>query len=248
MWKTKLGQCIYTSPSGYQVFQNTFYRWLTLGSNALQTVINRRKPQNPILHYLPILTLMARKYPDNCCLLGLGGAGIPHMLGSITPNQWITAVECSEEVIQISKQYFMAGTLSNLEIIHQNAREFVQRNSILFKHLIVDLYDAHNFPKECTTDDFFTACRSCLTEDGFLTVNLANYKEQWTIVQTIKKQFKASIVIPIKQCANLVLIASKNPNKEWFIEQISATKEIKNLSWTKSWGTIGEHKFTRVGY
>ncbi|MBL7478940.1 spermidine synthase [Legionella bononiensis] len=241
MWKTKLGQCIYTSPSGYKVFQNSIYRWLTLGSEALQTVINRRKPQNPILHYLPALTLMARNYPDNCCLFGLGGAGIPHMLKTITPNQSITAVECSEEVIQISKSYFMVNQLPKLEIIHQNASEFVQSTSLLYKHLIVDLYDAHNFPKECTTDNFFISCHNRLTEDGFLAVNLANYKEQWELVQTIKKQFNTAIVIPIKHCANLVLVAAKNPNKEVFIEQINATGEMKNISWTQSWGTLGEY-------
>ena len=241
MWKTNLGKCIYTSPSGYKVVQNAIYRWLTLGSDALQTVINRRIPQNPILHYLPALTLMARYFPDNCCLLGLGGAGIPHMLKAITPNQSITAVECSEEVIQIAKDYFMVNQLPKLEIIHQNASEFVQNCSSLYKHLIVDLYDAHHFPKECTTDNFFISCQNRLTEDGFLAVNLANYKEQWLLVQTMKKHFNASLVIPIKHCANLVLIAAKNPNKELFIEQINATGELKNISWTQSWGTLGEY-------
>ncbi|KTD33662.1 spermidine synthase [Legionella moravica] len=241
MWKTKLARCIYTSPSGYKVFQNPLYRWLTLGSDALQTVINRRRPQNPILHYLNALTIMARNHPDNCCLLGLGGAGIPHMLKVSTPKQSITAVECSEEVIHISKHFFMVNQLSNLEIIHQDANEFLHTNSILYKNLIVDLYDAHHFPKECTTDDFFIFCRNNLTEDGFLAVNLANYKEQWELVQTIKKHFKASIVIPIKNCANLVLITAKSPDKDLFFEQIFATGELKKITWTHSWGTIGEY-------
>lgn len=240
MWKTKLGHCIYTSPSGYKVFQNTFYRWLTLGSNALQTVINRRRPQNPILYYLPALTIMARHYPDNCCLLGLGGAGIPLMLKTITPNQLITAVECNEEVIEISKNYFMTDQLVNLKIIHQNACNFVQEQATQYKHLIIDLYDANHYPQECSTEDFFKNCRNCLTEDGFLAVNLANIKEQWTIVQMIKIQFKATVVIPIRHCANLVLIASKNDNKDLLMEQIIKTGEVKQIFWTKNWGAVAE--------
>lgn len=241
MWKTKLGHCIYTSPSGYKVFQNPLYRWLTLGSTALQTVINRRKPQNPILHYLPALTLMARKYPEHCCLLGLGGAGIPHMLAEITPQQLITAVEYSDEVIEIAKNYFLTDQLTNLKIIHQNACEFIQEQETQYRHLIIDLYDANHYPKECSNEDFFRQCMNCLTDDGFLAVNLANIKEQWTIVQTIKMQFKATVVIPIKHCANIVLIASKNGNKDLLIEQINTTREIKRVYWTKNWGTVAEY-------
>ncbi|WP_298622111.1 hypothetical protein [uncultured Legionella sp.] len=241
MWKTKLGQCIYTSPSGYKVYQNPLYRWLTLGSNALQTVINRRRPQKPILHYLPALTLMARKYPENCCLLGLGGAGIPHMLAALTPQQLITAVEYSEEVIHVAKNYFMTAQLANLKIIHKNACDFVLEPLTQYKHLIIDLYDANHYPKECSTEDFFKNCMNCLTEDGFLAVNLANLKEQWAIVQTIKKHFEAAVVIPIQHCANLVLIASKNNNKNLLIEQMNHTRELKRIFWTNNWGTVAEY-------
>lgn len=105
MWKTKFGKCIYISPSGYKVYQNLLYRWLTLGSEAWQTVINRYIPRRPGLHYLQMLTLMARKYPNDCCLLGLGGAGIAHLLGAQKTIRSIVAVESSEEVIQIAKKF-----------------------------------------------------------------------------------------------------------------------------------------------
>ena len=113
MWQTKMGKCIYTSPSGYKVYQNLFYRWLTLGSDALQTVINRRTPQKPVLYYLPALTLMTRKYPGLTCLLGLGGAGLALMLNKTS----LVAVDNSEEVIEIAKKFFMIEHLKNLTII-----------------------------------------------------------------------------------------------------------------------------------
>ncbi|CAM2988355.1 spermidine synthase [Legionella worsleiensis] len=241
MWKTKFGHCIYTSSSGFQVFENPGYRWLTLGSSALQTVINKRKPYKPILRYLPSLSLMTRHYPENCCVLGLGGGGIAHMLFHNNPNQPITAVECSEEIIQIAKQFFMVQRLTNLKIIHQNAEDFLQEKNFEYKHLIVDLYDAHHFPQECATDDFFNSCRNSLKEDGFLAVNLANYKEQWALVQTIKQHFTATIIIPVKHCANLIVIASRNSSKEILMDSIVATKEIKKLVWTHSWGLVGEY-------
>lgn len=239
MWQTRFGTCIYTSPSGYQVIQNPIYRWLTLGSNTLHTVINRRKPQRPILHYLPALTLMARHIPKECCILGLGGAAIPHWLRSINPNQPISSVEYSEEVIQIAKGFFMAEQISQFTLIHQDAAEFVKQHNIQVEHLIVDLYDAHHFPKTCSTEDFFYHCKQCLSQDGYLAVNLANTKEQWPIVQIIKTLFPSHVIIPIPKCVNIVVIASKTPDKNLMLDHLKATGEIKKISWVQDWGVIG---------
>lgn len=239
MWKTKWGKCIYVSPSGYKVYQNFFYRWLTLGSNALQTVINRFNPQKPGLYYLPALTLMARKFPGNHCLLGLGGAGVAHMLSSKLPGHALIAVDSSDEVIQIAKQFFMTDRIPGLTIVHQNATDYIRDCNVNFKHLIIDLYDANNFPAECTHDDFFINCKNKLDEDGFIAVNLANYNEQWPIFQLIKKQFRNTLVIPIKKSANMVIIAWKNENKKLFIDKISDSGEFKKIVWTDVWGCTG---------
>ncbi|MFI4918841.1 MAG: spermidine synthase [Legionellales bacterium] len=239
MWQTKLGRCIYVSPSGYKVYQNVGYRWLTLGSNALQTVINRRNPQIPVLHYLPALSLMVRTFPNKCCLLGLGGGGIAHMLSSYTTSQPITAVDCSEEVIQTAKHFFSVDSISNLIIVHQNALDYVNECTLEYPHIMVDLYGANQFPAECATAAFFNNCKSRLAPDGFIAVNLANLKEQWPIFQLIKQQFKTTIVIPVKRCANMIIIASKNEDSDFFITKLRATDELKKIIRIQPWGYVG---------
>jgi hypothetical protein len=237
MWETKLGRCIYTSPSGYKVYQNSFYRWLTLGSNAIQTVINRRAPQKPVLYYLPALSLMARKYPGTTCLLGLGGAGLAFMLDPLP----LVAVDNSSEVIEIAKKFFMTENLKNLTIIHENATNFVQSCETTYSHLIVDLYNANHFPPECANHEFFSACKKILSEDGFLAINLANIKEQWPVFQLVKMLFSHTIVIPIKKSANMIIIAAKNGTKELLMQKINETHEIKRIIWVDSWGYIGDY-------
>lgn len=238
MLKTKLGRCIYTSPSGYKVYQNLFYRWLTLGSNALQTVISRYNPHKPVLYYLPALTLMARKFPGNTCLFGLGGAGVAQMLNSDTDSFPLIAVDSSAEVIQIAKQFFMVDRIKNLSIIHQNANNYVETCEEKYTHLIVDLYDANNFPAECNHEDFFIHCKSRLKKEGFLAVNLANYKEQLPIFQLIKAQFKNTIVIPVKKSANIVIIASPEDDREYIINKMKQTEDIKKIVWMDVWGYV----------
>lgn len=241
MWQVKLGRCIYKSPSGYEVYQNFLYRWLTLGSSALQTVINRRKPQRSVLRYLPALTMMARFYPGNLCLLGLGGAGLLHLLTGFKWNHSLVAVDSSVEILDIAKRFFMVERIPNLKLIHCNAMDYLQGVTIRYKHVIADLYDANHFPVECATEEFFILCKRALTEDGILAVNLANIKEQWPIFQLIKKQFKTAVVIPIRKSANLVVIASANNDKEFFIEQIRNTLEVKKIVWVKNWGYIAQY-------
>lgn len=237
MWQTKLGTCIYTSPSGYKVYQNSFYRWLTLGSNALQTVISRRKPNKPVLHYLPALTLMARNYPGTTCLLGLGGAGVAWMLDPMP----LIAVENSEEVIEIAEKFFMIENLQNLTICYANAQNYVEHCEKTFSHLIVDLYNAHHFPPECIHPKFFNDCERIIDKTGFLAINLANIKEQWPIFQLVKNQFQHTLVIPIKHSANMVIIASNIDSKEIFMQKINNTAALKRIIWVDSWGFIGDY-------
>ena len=241
-WRTKFGRCIYVSPSGYKVYQNFFYRWLTLGSNALQTVINRYNPKKPVLYYIPVLTLMARKLPGSSCLLGLGGASVAQLLTSEIPGHSIVTVDSSEEVIQIAKQFFMVDRIPCLTIVHQNANDYIRECNTTYNHLMVDLYDANNFPAECNNDEFFIHAKNKLKENGFLAVNLANYKEQWPIFEMIKKQFKNTLVIPVKKSANIVIIASAQGDKETFIKQMQSYPEIKRIVWMDSWGYVGKYK------
>lgn len=240
-WRTKFGRCIYVSPSGYKVYQNFFYRWLTLGSNALQTVLWRPNPTKPVLYYIPVLTLMACKFPGPCCVLGLGGASVPRVLKSENPEQDIVIVDNSEEVIDIAKRFFMVDSISGLTIVHQNASNYVRECSAQYKHFIVDLYDANNFPAECNNEEFFIHIQNRLTEDGFLEINLANYKEQWPIYQLIKKHFKNTLVIPIKKSANMVIIATAHGSHDFFINQIESSHDFKNIVWMDSWGFVAKY-------
>lgn len=233
-WLNKFGRCIYTSPSGYKVYQNMFYRWFTLDSTVLQTAIKRRKPQKPILYYLPAMTLMTRNQPDSCCLLGLGGAGAAQFLSPYSIN--ITAVDNSEEVIYIAKRYFMANTLNNLDIVHQSAEKYLEQCPTRYGHLLIDLYNSQSFPSECNNDDFFQQCKKLLKRNGFMSVNLANSNEQFAILQLIKNHFINTLVIPIKKCANVVIIASNHQSRDEFIDLLLKTKELKKIVLVSKWG------------
>jgi spermidine synthase len=239
-WFTKFSKCIYTSPSGYKVYENFFYRWLTLDSNVLQTVINKKRPKRPVLYYVPALTLMARTKPNHCCILGLGGAGVVQVLASFPFS--ITAVDNSEEIIYIAQRYFMINKITNLNIIHQSAELYLKQCKTQYTHLLIDLYNAQSFPPECNNEQFFLNCKKSLTPDGFMAVNLANTKEQHLILQLIKQQFINTVTIPIKNCANMVIIASNHERRNEFVTSLLESKEITKIVLVTSWGYVGDFK------
>lgn len=237
-WFIKYGNCIYTSPSGYKVYDSFIYRWLTLESEVLQTLINKLKPESPILYYIPAMSLMARTQPGDSCILGLGGAGLVHYLLPFSFS--ITAVEVSQEVINIAQDYFMISTVPNLQVVHQAAEEFLAKNDKPFEHLMVDLYDAHSFPSACKNSDFFLSCKKNINPQGFLAVNLANDQEQKIIFELIKTHFSHTFIIPIKKCANIVIIASNHDSKDEFLKIIQSKNKLKKIGLDAYWGYVGD--------
>ena len=241
-WKTIGGRCIYQSPNGIRIIDNYFFRWLMFDSLALQTLINKHSPKKSGLYYVDVLSLAAREKPGNCCLLGLGGAGIAHALAPYLKAYTLTAIEQSQEIIDIAARFFMTNTLANLDIIHSEASLFVSDCHTTFQHVMVDLFNANNFPDSCNNDDFFMNCRRILLPEGILAVNLANQSEQWTLFSKIKHLFNGmTVIIPVKKCANLIVLASKSDNLSSLLALLDDCKDIKRLVWDEQWGCMGQY-------
>ncbi|KTC86587.1 spermidine synthase [Legionella brunensis] len=243
MWKTFYGRCIYKSSKGVQVFQNFLFRWLKFNSHALQTLLNRYYPYRPGLYYISLLTLFVRMNPTSCCMFGLGGAGAAHALYPYRKNLKLTVVEYDSDIIDIAQRFFMTNRLTNMEIIHQDAQIFAKQTDRCFQHLLVDLFTDEIFPAHCNTEEFFNHCKRILLPEGILAVNLANRNEQWPIFQLIKKSFaNATIAVPVKKSANIIIFATKNESVNTLIDLLKQHKSLKRLFWDTEWGCIAEIK------
>lgn len=249
-WKTLIGTCIYQSRDGIRVYQNLIYRWLTFDDNAIQTLINRYQPRNPSLRYIKSITfalnnshpskLSAKKSnkPSRACLLGLGGGAIAH---NIKNNIQLTVVECNPNVIQIAQRYFMLHKIKNLQIIEQNAKNFVEKCQDKYQHLIIDIYNHNNFPHDCLNSVFFYNCKRILEPDGILAINLANLTDHMPILNLLNEQFgKNKICLPIKKTENMIVYVTKNDSIKNLINLFTESNEIKKLIWDVKYGYIAK--------
>jgi spermidine synthase len=240
-WKTLAGRCIYKSSSGLKIFDNYLYRWLQFDSNALQTLLYKRKPERAGLYYVLPLILAARAKPGPTCMLGLGGGGVAHALSPFLGLHPLTAVEIDEEVIAVASQFFMMPQLKNIKIIQADASVFVRQEREVYQHLIVDLFNAHTFPSVCYNEEFFANCKNTLASEGILAVNLANRHEQWPIYNLIKNQFSGiTVVIPVKKCANLIVLACRSESRSPLINVLTNIPQLKKLTWNEKWGCMAQ--------
>lgn len=238
-WKTFAGRCIHRDiKHNVQIHQNLAYRWLTLGSDAIQTLINRRHPERHGLEYIQPLTLAARINPAPTCLLGLGGAGVAHALSPHLKHHRLDAVENNLGVIEACPRYFLTNHINNLRMIHQDAYVYLQSTTARYQHLMIDLFNATSFPEHCNHAEFFAHCRRLLLPDGILAINLANYHEQKTVLMHVRAHFEqCTVAIPIKGTQNLVILACKNSSQKTLFN-ILKKQDLKHLIWDSQWGCI----------
>jgi len=238
--KTFLGRCIYRSDHA-TIYDNGLFRWLTLGSSVLQTLMYKRDPSRAGLYYIKPLIIAAKLIPADCCLLGLGGGGVIHALSPY--NHLLMSVEYDEEIITLAQRYFKIGQQKNLILLHEDAALFVKATSQQFGHILVDIFDANHFPTSCYKAEFFSDCQEHLTPDGILAVNLANRHEQKPVYDWIKHQFQGNtLTIPVKNCANVIIFAGRRNAIEQLIEKLTAERHLYRLSWDSQWGRIADLK------
>ena len=241
MLKITGGRCIHETENGIKVYQNPFYRWLTFGSPAIQTLINRRHLERPGLSYIHYLKIAICAKPGDGCLLGLGGAGIAHAVAPYIGDSPLLAVEHDAHVIKVADNFFMSNQLKNLTVLHQDAEKFVRETKTSFQHLIVDLYGADAFPNHCNTPAFFDSCRGLLDAEGVLAVNIANSSEHKPILEHIKSGFSShTVLLPVKGTNNLIILACKGPTINLLLDLIIKNNRLKKLTWDAQWGCVAE--------
>jgi len=153
-------------------------RYLHFGSTWVQGAMRIARPWNLELEYTRemMASLLLRDdahWPRKILLIGLGAASLTKFLYRNKPLAHLTIVEIEPSVVAAARQFFkLPEDNKRIHMVIGDGAEFVLGTDKKFDLILVDGFNEHAHPGALNTLPFYQACRSRLSDEGILGVNL----------------------------------------------------------------------------
>ncbi|WP_180904186.1 spermidine synthase, partial [Flavobacterium chungangense] len=109
---------------------------------------------------------------NHILVLGVaGGSVIKTLIDEIEFKGKITGVEIDSDMIQIANEYFNLSEIKELEIIFEDAYEFVLKTKNQYDLIIIDIFEDTNMPNFLFERFFSERICSILKDQGFVLFN-----------------------------------------------------------------------------
>lgn len=109
---------------------------------------------------------------DTVLVLGVaGGSVIKTLREEIKFNGKIIGVELDKNVLELANRYFKLNEIENLELIHDDAFEFVLKTKEKYDLIIIDIFQDTIMPNFLFEDFFINHVNSLLNLNGFILFN-----------------------------------------------------------------------------
>lgn len=116
---------------------------------------------------------------ESVLVLGVaGGSVIKTLVDEIKFNGKITGVEIDENIIQIANDYFKLDKIPNLELVIDDAFEFVLKTKWTYDLIIIDIFQDTKMPNFLFEDFFINRINSLLNLNGFILFNTMVINDQ----------------------------------------------------------------------
>jgi spermidine synthase len=116
---------------------------------------------------------------ENILVLGVaGGSVIKTLVDEIKYKGKITGVEIDSEIVAIANNYFKLNKIKNLEIVVDDAFEFVLKTKEKYDLIIIDIFQDTTMPNFLFEDFFINRINFLLNVNGFILFNTMVINEQ----------------------------------------------------------------------
>lgn len=164
-------QTIYTisSPINGEIKVITFW-----GQNKL--VVNNHTQSGEYVEDLlgKGLTIITNKMNNqaNILILGLGGGSVMKKINRYFQSASTVGVEIDPIMIELGKKYLHLNSAKNLDIINEDAFQFVKNSqAVKFDLIIVNLYIGNRFSPNAEHENFLRQLKNLRKSDGVLFFN-----------------------------------------------------------------------------
>lgn len=100
-----------------------------------------------------------------------GGSVIKTLLNEIKFSGKITGVEIDSEVINLANKYFKINELPQVEIVNQDAFEFILKTTTTYDLIIIDIFQDTKMPNFLFEEFFINKVNNHLNTNGFILFN-----------------------------------------------------------------------------
>jgi len=192
-----------------EVKETAQYRWFEYDGKSIQSLMSKATPEKVIMPVSQslLLFLLLDNNPTNILSLGLGGASIERALVSL-PNIKITAIDASQPIIDMAKQYF--DLPSSIEVYCQQAEQFVEETTIQCDVVLCDLFIGEKSPEFLFTELFYEQLNKITSRKGVVSLNIKaqNNEQLLKMLFAIKKYFPNIALIEFEDYSNIVILCS----------------------------------------
>jgi spermidine synthase len=191
-------------------------RYLHFGSDYVQGAMRIARPYALELEYtrdlmFPLL-LREPSWPATILQVGLGAASITRFLHRHRPGAKMTVVEIAPEVVAAARQFFKLPEeeMQRLRVEIGEGHEYLMASKRRYDLIVVDGFDDRGRSGMLDTLPFYLNCRSRLTRDGMLSVNLLTRRRGADpAIARLREAFDdRALVIPPSVDGNTVALAA----------------------------------------
>jgi len=188
-------------------------RTLLFSSEWIQGAMRISRPWSLELEYTRemMASLLLRDPPRKVLLIGLGAASLTKFLYRHYPLAQLTVVEIEAAVVAAARQFFkLPEDPKRLNLVIGDGAEYVLKSNGKFDLILVDGFDENAHSGALETLPFYQACRSCLSNEGIMAVNLlTRSRNPEAITARIAKAFDGRLLqFPSCESGNAIVFAA----------------------------------------
>lgn len=161
-----------------EVVDDGHIRSLHFGNPVRQSATDLSRPEYLVLSYTRAMmgSLLFNPSPAKVLLIGVGGGSLAKFILHHCPHCTIDAVDHRELVVKLAYGYFRLPEDPRLHIHIMDGVRFVHRHAITaagsYDLILIDAYNDTGMDDQMGEGSFLRDCRSLLSDDGLLAINL----------------------------------------------------------------------------
>ena len=179
-----------------------------LGTQSLYDPASPIPDERYYYSYFGVLPAM-QENTQKVLILGHAGGSFTRIFNAYYPQLQLTGVEIDPAVTRMAQEY-MGLKGANVNVVHSDARTFLQNTSETYDLILLDTYHVSSIPSHLATEEFFRLASEHLNEDGILALNAAAPESELLTVlkNTLASVFADTGTLPIPGSFNTMLVGS----------------------------------------